>query len=243
MSNLSYYEMRQEMATVARLMWERRLTNAAGGNFAVRVEGDDLFLITPSLMSERKHCMIGPEDFMLVTTNGKAAEKGKSLGFKDIEILEGTGNLSREALMHILIMHNFKEIECTIHAHPFYCMPFVAHQIPIPSVTEATMNRGEVGCIEWTKAYSEDLSRNVYQYFEDHRETAEKKPIGMIMPKHGVVVSGGSIYHAYSMLERIECEAYCEIAKPLIMPEGVQALQNKITELNEKLDAISSKLG
>ena len=29
MSNLSYYEMRQEMVTVARLMWERRLTNAA----------------------------------------------------------------------------------------------------------------------------------------------------------------------------------------------------------------------
>ena len=55
MSNLSYYEMRQEMVTTARLMFERRLTNAAGGNFAVRVD-DNRILISPSLMSERKHC-------------------------------------------------------------------------------------------------------------------------------------------------------------------------------------------
>ena len=177
MSNLSYYEMRLEMCKVAKMMWDRRLTNAAGGNFAVRVD-ENRILISPSLMSE--------------------------------------GKLSREILMHVLILQNFKEIECTIHAHPFYCMPFVAQSKPIPNVTEATMGRGEVGCIEWTKAYSEELSRNVYQYFEDHRETAVKKPIGMIMPKHGVVVSGPSIYLAYSMLERIECDAFCTITKNLI---------------------------
>ena len=73
-----------------------------------------------------------------------------------------------------------------------------------------------MGCIPWAKAYSEELSRSVYQYFEDHREIAEKKPIGMIMPKHGVVVSGPSIYLAYSMLERIETDAFCTITRNLI---------------------------
>lgn len=201
MSNLSYYEMRLEMCKVAKMMWDRRLTNAAGGNFAVRVN-ENRILISPSLMSERKHCEMQPEDFLLIDY--------------DRNIIEGEGKLSRESLMHVLILQNFKEIECTIHAHPFYCMPFVAQSKPIPNVTEATMGRGEVGCIEWTKAYSEELSRNVYQYFEDHRETAVKKPIGMIMPKHGVVVSGPSIYLAYSMLERIECDAFCTITKNLI---------------------------
>ena len=118
--------------------------------------------------------------------------------------------------MHILILKNFQEIGCTIHAHPFYCMPFVAQSKPIPNCTEATMGRGDVGCIEWTRAYTPELSRNVYQYFEDHRETAVKKPIGMIMPLHGVVVSGSNIYLAYSMLERIECDAYCTITRNLI---------------------------
>ncbi|MDD3362731.1 MAG: class II aldolase/adducin family protein [Hespellia sp.] len=201
MSNLSYYEMRLEMCKIAKMMFDRRLTNAAGGNFAVRVD-ENRILISPSLMSERKHCELQAEDFLLIDY--------------DQNILEGTGKLSRETLMHVLILSHFKEIECTIHAHPFYCMPFVAESKPIPNVTEATMGRGEVGCIPWTKAYSKELSENVYQYFEDHREIAEKKPIGMIMPLHGVCVSGPSIYLAYSMLERIECDAFCTITKSLI---------------------------
>ena len=198
MSNLSYIEMRREMCKVAKLMWDRRLTNAAGGNFAVRVD-ENRILISPSLMSEIKHCELQPEDFLLIDY--------------DQNIIEGTGKLSRESLMHCLILKNFKEIECTIHAHPFYCMPFVAYSKPIPNVTEATMGRGYVECIEFTKAYTSDLHYNVYQYFEDRRELAEKKPIACIMPKHGVVVSGPSIYLTYSMLERIECDAFCNLMK------------------------------
>ena len=192
--NDSYLDVREEMVTVAKLMWERRLTNAAGGNFAVRV-ADNRILITPSLMSEHNHCNLKPEDMLLIDY--------------DMTILEGDGKLSREALMHKLILQNFKEIGCTIHAHPFYCMPFVVQSKPIPNVTEATMGRGPVGCIKWTKAYSPELSRNVYNYFEDHRALAEKKPIGVIMPLHGVLVSGPDIYKAYSTLESIETDAYC----------------------------------
>lgn len=201
MSNLSYIEMRREMCKTAKLMWERRLTNAAGGNFAVRVD-ENRILISPSLMSEEKHCELTPEDFILIDY--------------DENILEGTGKLSREGLMHVLILKNFKEIACTIHAHPFYCMPFVSQGKPIPNVTEATMGRGYVGCIEYTKAYTPELSQNIYNYFEEHRELAEKKPIGVILPMHGVVVSGPSIYLAYSMLERIECDAFCTIVKNTI---------------------------
>lgn len=201
MNNLSYYEMRKEMCKISKLMWERRLTNAAGGNFAVRMEKNRI-LITPSLMSEEKHCELVPEDLLLI-------DYGEN-------ILEGTGRLSRESLMHCLILKNFKEIECTIHAHPFYCMPFVTQSKPIPNITEATIGRGEVGCIKYTKAYSEELSQNVYNYFEEHRKIAEKKPIGVIMPLHGVLVSGPNIFKAYSMLERIECDAFCTITQKLI---------------------------
>jgi L-fuculose-phosphate aldolase len=36
------------------------------------------------------------------------------------------------------------------------------------------------------------------------------------MELHGVVVSGPDIYLALSMLERIECDAYCATVKSLI---------------------------
>ncbi len=197
-------DIREEMCLTARNMWQRRLTNAAGGNFAVKV-AENRILVTPSLMSERKHCNLEPEDILLIDY--------------EENIIEGEGKLSRETDMHILLLSRFDNIGATIHAHPFYCMPFVAFAQPIPNVTEATMGRGYVECIEWTKAYTKELARNVYQYFEDRRELAEKKPIGMILPKHGVVVSGPDIYGAYSMLERIEADAFCAIAKPLIMPK------------------------
>jgi L-fuculose-phosphate aldolase len=195
---ISYMEMRKEMVTTAKLIWERRLTNAAGGNFAVRVD-DNRILVSPSMMSEEKHCQMEPEDFLLIDYQQN--------------ILEGSGRLSRESLMHVLILQNFKEIGCTIHAHPFYCMPFVVQGKPIPNVSEATLGRGNVGVVPYTKAYTEELSRNIYNYFEKNRELAEKKPIGVIMTLHGVVVSGPTIYKAYSMLERIEADAYCTTVK------------------------------
>jgi L-fuculose-phosphate aldolase len=189
------------MCAVAKNMWERRLTNAAGGNFAVRVE-DNRILITPSLMSERKHCRIEPDDFLLIDY--------------EQNILEGTGKLSREGDMHINLLRDFKNIGAVIHAHPFYCMPFVAQAKNIPNVTEATMGRGEVGCISYTKAFTPELAENVSKYFNERRELAERKPIGVILPLHGVVVTGPDIYMVYSMLERIECDAFCTITKNLI---------------------------
>ena len=194
----SYIEERKEMVKVAQMMWDRRLTNAAGGNFAMKVD-ENLMLISPSMMSERKHCTLELTDFMLVDF--------------DLNIIEGDGKLSRESLMHALILKNFNNIGATIHAHPFYCMPFVAQAKPIPNVTEATMGRGYVECIEYKKAYSDELSRAVYQYFDDRRELAERKPLGMIMPLHGVCVTGPNIYMAYSMLERIECDAFCTLMR------------------------------
>ena len=203
MSELSYLEMRKAFCTTVKNMWDRRLTNAAGGNLAVRVD-ENRILITPSMMSEHRYCELEPEDILLIDYNEN--------------ILEGRGKLSRESTMHVKLLSDFKNIGATIHAHPFYCMPYVAFSQPIPNVTEATMGRGYVECIPWTKAFTEDLADNVHAYFDERRELAERKPIGMIMSKHGVVVSGPTLTGAYSMLERIEADAYCVLAKSVLWP-------------------------
>jgi len=203
MATYSYMEMREEMVKIAKLLWEKRLTNAAGGNFAVRV-ADGLVLSTPTMMSEIKHCELEPKDMLLIDY--------------DQNILEGEGALSRETLMHILLLSNFKNIGATIHAHPHYCMPFVAHGKAIKSVTDATFGRGDVEHMEYAKPYSEQSALNVLKYFEERREIIEEnnKPVGCIMPKHGIIVSGPTIYMAYSMVERIETDAYCNIVERLI---------------------------
>jgi len=192
---------REDMCKVAHYMWDRKLTNAAGGNFAVRTEYNRI-LVSPSLMSERMFCEMKPEDFILIDY--------------DMNILEGTGKLSRESYMHVLLLKNFKNIGATIHAHPQYCMVYASQSKPIPNVTEATMKRGMVECIPYTKAYTKELHEEIYKHWDSRRELAETYPIAAIMPLHGVVVSGPDLHSAYSMLERIEQDAMCGIFKNFI---------------------------
>lgn len=198
MAQISYLRTREDMCKVAHYMWDRKLTNAAGGNFAVKAD-EDRILISPSLMSERHFCELEPEDFLLINT--------------DMEILEGEGKLSREGYMHVLLLTKFNNITATIHAHPQYCMVYVAQNKPIPNITEATMKRGPVECIPYTKAYTRELHEEIYKYWDARRKLAETYPIGAIMPYHGVVVSGSDLFMAYSMLERIEQDAMCGIFK------------------------------
>lgn len=209
MATLQFKQLREEMCCIAREMWDRRLTNSAGGNFAVLAE-ENRVLISPSMMSEHRQCRLQPDNILLIDY--------------EQNIIDGEGKLSRESDMHVALLKNFTNIGSTIHAHPFWCMAFVAQARPIPNVTEATMGRGSVGCIEYTKAYTPQLAQNVYNYFDERRELAEKKPIGVILPLHGVVVSGPHLYGAYSMLERIECDAFCNITKEVVLrvpPEPV----------------------
>ncbi|MHB8087827.1 MAG: class II aldolase/adducin family protein [Anaerolineaceae bacterium] len=202
MSELQYLDMRRQMKKIAKAMWDRKLTNAAGGNFAVRVD-ENRILISPSMMSEYEMCDLDVESFLLIDY--------------DANIIEGSGKLSRETDMHILLLSKFKYIQCTIHAHPQFCMVFASQSKPIKTVTEATIKRGEYfGVIDPAPAYSKELAYSVYKYFDDRRELAEKIGLGCIMPMHGVVVSGDCLMSAFSCLERMETDAICNIFKNFI---------------------------
>ena len=202
MAELQYMETRCQMKKIAKAMWDRKLTNAAGGNFAVRVD-ENRILVSPSMMSEHNMCELGENNFLLIDYQGN--------------VLEGEGKLSRETNMHIMLLSKFDYLKCTIHAHPQFCMVFASQGKPIKTVTEATLKRGEYfGCIEHADAYSTQLAENVYNYFNERRELAEKIGIGCILPLHGVVVSGDSLMSAFSCLERMETDAICNLFKSFV---------------------------
>jgi L-fuculose-phosphate aldolase len=202
LTDLRYLETRQQMKKVAKAMWDRKLTNAAGGNFAVQVD-ENRVLLSPSMMSELRMCDLEPEDFLLIDSQGN--------------LLEGEGNLSRELEMHLKLLMGFKFIKCTIHAHPQFSMVFASQNQPIKTMTEATFNRGEYyGVIRPAEMCSNELACNVYEYFDDHRSLAERIGIGCIIPKHGVVVSGDNLMSAFTCLECMETDAICNIFKSFV---------------------------
>ena len=184
------------MCEIARLLWERHLTNAYGGNFAVRA-GESSFLVTPSMMAEEKHCRLLPDDLMLVGFDGA--------------IVEGAGRLSRETDMHAALLKAFPSVGAVIHAHPQNCMVFAAAGRPIPSVTEATEKQGSAGLVEFAPMCTPEMSANVLDYFEKRRALTETMPLACILPRHGVVVTGMNLNNAFTMLELIETDAYCAL--------------------------------
>ena len=192
MPELSYMERRLEMCELVQLMYDRKLTNAAGGNVSERVE-ENRVLITPSMMSEHKRCRLKPEDLMIIDY--------------DMNILEGDGKLSRESQMHTMVLQGFPEVKACIHAHPQYSMVFAAQSKPIPSMTEATMKMGECGVVERAVAYSADLAKNVYEFFLENRDRMQKMGLQAILPLHGTVCVAPSLAKAYSIVERVEYDA------------------------------------
>lgn len=201
MADLSYMEQRIQMIDIVKLLYDRKLTNAAGGNLSERV-AENRILITPSMMSEHHRCRISPEDLMVIDY--------------DCNIIEGPDKLSREARMHALLLKNFPEFGAVIHAHPQFTMCFAAFSLPVPSVTEATMKMGDCGVIHQAWAYSEELAQRTYEYFLANRERAQKMGLEGILPQHGIVAAGPTMNKAFSIVERVECDAMANIFKPAV---------------------------
>ena len=184
------------MCEIAQLIWNRKLTNAYGGNFAVRASASS-FVVTPSMMAEEKHCKLVPEDLMLVDF--------------DCAILEGDGRLSRETEMHAALLRAFPTVGAVIHAHPMNAMVFASAERPIPSVTEATEQQEEAGLVEFAPMCTPEMSANVLAYYEKRRSLTERLPLACVLPKHGVVITGKDLNNAFAMLELVETDAYCAL--------------------------------
>ena len=210
MKKLSYMSDRLEMIEIMRFLFDRKLTNAAGGNLSVRL-AENRVLISPSMMSEHHRCVLAPEDLLIIDY--------------DCHIVEGPDKLSRESRMHALLLRTFPEFGAVIHAHPQYSMCFAAFSKPIPSVSEATMKMGDCGVIEQAWAYTEALAQRTCEYFMTHRARAQSMGLQGILPQHGIVAAGPTLNKTYSIVERYEWDAMANIFQEAVFAAAARAGQ------------------
>ncbi|MFA5079699.1 MAG: class II aldolase/adducin family protein, partial [Dehalococcoidia bacterium] len=97
------YEARELIAQIGALMFERNLTDLAGGNISMRVE--DKIVMSPSYSGARKFWQLKPEDVLVLDL--------------DENLLSGEGKISREAPVHLKLLNSFyPQCQAVIHAHP-----------------------------------------------------------------------------------------------------------------------------
>ncbi len=183
---------RPVMVEIAHLMYERFLTNSAGGNLSCRI-GDRIY-ISPRYLGSKNRWRL-TEEMILVLD-------------QDFNVLGGDpANISRESKLHFSCYRRFPQVNGVIHAHPRYLNVFSAAGKPVTPTNQYTEKFGVVEVVRNLPAHSQDLADAVVAKLEPRAATLAKNGLGLILAWHGVAVVGKDLADAYDTLERLEWSA------------------------------------
>jgi L-fuculose-phosphate aldolase len=191
---------REQLAFIGRLMFERRLTDMAGGNISAR-QGDHIF-ISPKYAGSKRHWQLNPVDFI-------EGEIGND------EVLNHP-IFSREGKAHVAIYRNFPDVLGIIHAHPFHILPFCAAGKTIEPLLEQTQKFGVIQLVKVAPAHSAELAENIVAGLRGKEKVIQTQAAAVLVPQHGIIVAGKDILAAVDALERIDWNAWCILAQRLL---------------------------
>lgn len=184
---------RAKIAYFGRMLFDRHLTDACGGNISLRV-GDHVCM-SPTYAGQKRQWQLNAEDVLVLDKEGN--------------ILEGSGKLSRESRVHLTLHREFGAYGTgVIHSHPRNLMVFAALAKPMPPVLEANLKFGEVKVIEYAPAHSPQLAENVVGALRGQEARIAKHAAGIIAPWHGVFLMGKDLEAAFDAVERFDTNAY-----------------------------------
>jgi L-fuculose-phosphate aldolase len=178
---------------VGRLMFQRRLTDIAGGNISCRVD-DDIY-ITPTGAGQKYLWDMRPAQILKAPL--------------DSDILLCSPRHSQESISHLLVYRAFPMVRAIIHAHPFHVMPFCAAEKPMPALYKATQIYAEsFGFIAEKPMYSREQGEEIVDKLKGKEEKMGTFAAALLMPRHGVFIAAPSLYKALDCLERLDTNAH-----------------------------------
>jgi L-fuculose-phosphate aldolase len=204
----------EQICYVGRVMFERKLTDIAGGNISIR-DSDTIFC-TPRYAGNKWNWQLNPENIVL----------GPVL----TDELLGTPSFTREGLSHLAIYRAFPFVRAIIHAHPRHVLPFVAFERPLYPVLKATRKFGMLKYISQAPNFSQEQADCIVENLRGQEELMQQSAAAVLMPQHGIILAGVKIMDVLDSLERIDTNAYCLITQSLLpsssTPETTSAAKN-----------------
>lgn len=173
-------QLSQDLADIGRLLYEKRLTIASGGNMSVRSEGS--MLITPSGVCKG---MLSAEDMI------------------EIDILSGEiigkGKPSIETPFHLGIYRSRPDVNAVIHCHPVSCTVLAIQRKDLHTnlTPESLMILGrDVPMIPYDTPGSDGLAEKLISSMGSSK--------ACIMQNHGALVVGNNLMDAFFRMETLE---------------------------------------
>lgn len=180
------------LCRIAKLTFDRKLTDAAGGNLSVR--HGDRALVTPRYAGSRYQWDLSPEQICEVDFAGN--------------LLAGAGQTSRELGVHLALYRALPEVGAVIHAHPFHVQGFIFAGRTIPPTNEYTDKFGEIIYVPDTAAsHTDEYGDVVAAAMLPHRARLAKHPLAFLLPWHGIVVAADTLAAAFDTVERVDNSA------------------------------------
>ena len=183
--------MRARIPVIGRMLFERQLTDAAGGNISARV--GDLVCITPRYSGQKFQWRIEPEQVLVFDLQGNR--------------VAGDGVISRESQVHLRMYNDFADCGSVIHAHPRNVLVFCAARKPIPQVLEANLKFGEIQVTEFAPAHSAELAAHVSAKIRGQEARIRKHAAAVLAPWHGIFCVARDLDAAFDAVERIDVNA------------------------------------
>jgi len=215
------WETREKIAELGQLMFDRFLTDTAGGNISVRV--GNLFCITARHCGSKFRWRIRPEQVIVADFKGNK--------------LEGDGDLSREAKVHLKLLTDFPDSNSVVHCHPRNVMVFAMTCQPILPILEGTLKLGTIKVAKFAPAHSAHLSENIAKEFLGQEERVRKYAAAVIAPYHGLFVLGKDLDTAFDAAERIEVSAHCLLSAHLFQPASFKTMQEASSAIVQEISS------
>jgi L-fuculose-phosphate aldolase len=208
---------REAIADCGRLLYDRRLTDGAGGNISARVGAVgawaehaggstahrdlDRWCMSPRYAAHRWHWRLQPAQVLVLNDRG--------------EQLLGEGLPSRDVAVHAAVYHALPAAGAVIHAHAPWCQVFAAAGATIPVVLQAAEVLGEVPVLPGL-----DEAVEVAECMAARSELVAAFAGAALVAGHGLVIAARDLGHALDAVERCEGNARAALFAPQLASAG-----------------------
>lgn len=205
---------RKDLAAIVHLIFSRKNTNVAGGNFSFKTKdksGKSYIIMTPTMMSEAYLGEISAAQILVVEPHTR-------------KIIDGVGKLTREINMHEAVYDANPDIKAVLHAHAPNAMFWATSGLDLPNLTEATQKVKYVPVLPFEPNCTEELAELVGGYLK--KENVEL-PNMLLLNSHGVLISTPgedgitAIHKALAILDTMEWNADIAYKQTIFQALGI----------------------
>jgi L-fuculose-phosphate aldolase len=211
---MTEHELRREMVRVSRIIWEKGFVAATDGNVSVRLGGDRL-LVTPSGQSKG---FLSADEMVVMRIDGRqvsSSYRGRG------------GRPSSEIEMHLEVYRQRPDVNAVVHAHPPLAIAFGIAGISLARcvIPEVIVTLGAITTTEYATPGTAEVPESIREAVRNYD--------AIMMPHHGSLTVGRSLWEAYLRLEKVEHTAQITLAAQqlgqvrTLSPTAVEKLAQK----------------